>query len=272
MRTCRKLWAFYKRDWQLALTYRVAFLLDVAQTAALFASFFFIGKLFSPMAAHPSLATYGGDYFRFVFVGIAFSGFMSTAQSTVTQAVAFERGHGTLEAILLTRTSMTTVAIGRTLAHLSIFAVKVTLYLLAGVVLLGADLSQANWIALLPILALTVTTFLGLGMVSGGFFLLTREIIPLELVLGWASRFLAGVFFPVTLLPGWLQQISHWLPLTYSLEAIRGSLILGTPLRDLMTELGVLLAFSALLLPVGFLFFQWALVEAKRSGRLSLGD
>ena len=199
-----KLWAFWKRDWQLALTHRYTFLIEIARICALFVSFFFVGRLFTELGPHPALEAYGGDYFRFVFVAVAFGGFMSTALSSVTQTIGFERGNGTLEVILLTPTSFSTVAIGRALSSLVLLTGKVVIYVLIGIFVFGADLSHANWVTAIPVLALTVTTFLGLGLVSGGFFLVTREASPLEPILGWASRFLAGVYFPVAVYPtGW---------------------------------------------------------------------
>ena len=263
-----KLWAFWKRDWQLALTYRYTFLIEIARICALFLSFFFIGRLFTEGAPHPALEAYGGDYFRFVFVAVAFGGFMSAALGGVTNTIAFERSNGTLEAILLTPTSFTTIAIGGTLANVLLLTGKVLLYLLIGILVFRADLSQANWLSTIPVLALTVSTFLGLGLVSGGFFLMAREVSPLEAILGWASRFLAGVYFPVSVLPDWLEQVARWLPLTHTLEALRKALIHGASLQEIGPELTGLLAFSIVLLPVGVVVFRWALRETERLGRL----
>ena len=64
MSIVRKLWAFSKRDWQLALTYRLTFLMEVVRTIGLLLSFFFIGKLFTGTASNALLEPYGGDYFR----------------------------------------------------------------------------------------------------------------------------------------------------------------------------------------------------------------
>jgi len=272
MKLATKLWAFWKRDWQLALTHRYTFLIEIARICALFVSYFFIGRLFTDLGSHPALAAYGGDYFRFVFVAVAFGGFMSTALGSVTQTIAFERGNGTLEVILLTPTSLTTVVVGRALSNVVLLTGKVVIYLLVGVLLFRADLSHANWVTVIPILALTVITFLGLGLISGGFFLVTRETSPLEPIFGWASRFLAGVYFPVSVLPDWLEQVARWLPLTYTLEALRRSLIHGASLQDVRTELLALLVFSLVLLPIGFVVFRRALRKTERLGRLGFED
>ena len=252
----RKLWAFYKRDLQLASTYRFSFFYDLFRTAGLFISFFFIGKLV------------GGDYFRFVLVGIVSSGFMGTALSGLNQTLSFERGHGTLETILLTPTSLTAVAFGKILGELTLVTLKAGSYIFLGSLLFHVDLSQANWVAFTLVTLLTVATFLGLGMISAGFVLVWREVSPLELFFGGISRFLGGVYFPVTVFPNWLKGVASWMPFTYALEAVRKSLIQGFPLAALGQELKALLGFSLFFIPVGYFFFRRAWSEARRQGSL----
>ena len=264
----RKLWAFYKRDWQLARARHFAVLTAPLQIFASLLPFFFIGKIVKGSSLHSSLDGYGGDYFRFVLLGIAFSGFMNTALGGFKRMIAFERGHGTLEAILSTPTSLRAMAVGRTLWDLTGVTVRILVYLLVGSLFFHVNLSRANWAASLPVIALTVGTFLGLGMILAGFSLIWRESAPFEFLLGGSSRFLAGVYFPVAVLPPWLQTFSHFLPFTYSLESVRKSLLEGAPLSVLGRETITLCLFSSLLLPAGWFFFRWSLNQARRQGIL----
>ncbi|MFA5976312.1 MAG: ABC transporter permease [Elusimicrobiota bacterium] len=265
----RKLWAFSLRDWQLAQTYRFTFLFEVVRTLILLLSFYFIGKLVRSSGVHPSLAVYGGDYFRFVLLGIVFSGFMSTALGSVRQTIEFERGHGTLEAILLTPTPLITLVINKTLWDLGMVTAKAVLYLLAGVYFFRVDLSHVYWTSTLVAIALTVSTFFGLGLISAGIHLLIREDSPLDLILEGASRFLGGVYFPVAVLPAPLLALSRWVPLTYALDAIRKSMILGASLQTIRMELLVLAGCSIVLVPIGVICFQSAFKTARRRGILS---
>ena len=263
-----KLWAFYKRDWQLARARPFALFNAFFQIFAGLLPFFFIAKVMQGSAANSPLARYGGDYFRFVLLGIASSRFVSAALGGFKQIIVFERRHGTLEAILTTPTSLMGMTLGRTLWNLTSVTAQAALYLLVGSFFFHADLSQANWAASLPVIVLTVGTFLGLGMILAGFFLIWRESGPLEFLLGGGSRFLGGVYFPVGIFPGWLQRLAQYLPFTHSLEAIRKSLLEGTSLSVLGKEIAILGVFSALLIPTGWLFFRWALAYARRQGTL----
>ncbi len=54
--------------------------------------------------------------------------------------------------------------------------------------------------------------------------------------------FLGGVFVPLATMPEWLQIFARLLPLTYSVEALRASLM-GGAWTTAILDLGVLLAF-----------------------------
>ena len=265
-----KLLAFWKRDCQIEMTYRLAFFIQLGRTITLFLSFFFIGKLFTQNGLPPQLAAYGGNYFQFVFLGITFSNLMTTAAGSLRQMVGSEMSNGTLEVILLTPTPFITLAMGKVWWDLGAIFVKTAGYLLIGAFLFRIDFSQAHWTALLLILSLSAATFLGFGMFSVGFNLITRESNPIEFVFGWLSRFLAGVYFPIAIFPGWLKTLSAYLPLTYTLEAARKSLIGGAMMPGIGREITVLAIFSLILLPTGFFFFSWAFDQARRRGNLSL--
>jgi len=263
-----KLKAFLKRDWELAFISPVSLLFETGQTLAYFLSFFFIGKLLGSGGVPDALAPYGGDYFRFVLVGITFSLFMTTALHSVSRTLDFERSHGTLEAILLTPTSFTSLALSKAGWDFGGVIVKSTLYLIAGALLFHVRLNTGQWLPAAIAMTLTTLIFLGLGLISAGLTLLLREANPLESVLGWISRFFAGVYFPIAVLPSSLRKFAAWLPFTDALEAVRHSLIQGIPGGFVKGELLELFGFSAALLPVGILFFEWAFKRARRQGRL----
>ena len=264
----RKLWAFYKRDWQIAATNRFRIFHMFGSVIASLAGLYFVGKLLRAGGENPYLKAYGGDYFRFVLLGIITSGLMGTALRSFTQMIHSERGHGTLEMILLTPTSLTAMALGKTLWDLTRVVIRVAVLLLLGSLLFHADFSKANWLALILAGTLTAGIFLGIGMITAGLSLLWRESAPFETLFHGISQFLAGVYFPVEIIPSWLQTASHLLPLTHSLRLIRRTLIEGISLSAVGKELAILSGFFLVCLPLGFLFFRWALTEARRQGSL----
>ena len=67
----KKAAAFIKRDFLTEISYKSSFLMNVIGIFFSAFTFFFIAKLFGKAAA-PHLQEYGGDYFPFVLIGIAF--------------------------------------------------------------------------------------------------------------------------------------------------------------------------------------------------------
>jgi ABC-2 type transport system permease protein len=76
---------------------------------------------------------------------------------------------------------------------------------------------------------------------------------------------LACIYYPVSVLPGWLQYVAWALPPTYVFEGMRALLIDHTFRADLMLDS---LALNAVLFVASFVIFLALLRSAKRHGSL----
>ena len=85
----------------------------------------------------------------------------------------------------------------------------------------------------------------------------------------WAAVFIlmpvSGVYYPVSVLPHWLQVIAWGLPPAYVFEGMRAILAEKTVHWDMM---GIAFALSAVYLVVGFQIFQWFFRASRRAGTL----
>jgi ABC-2 type transport system permease protein len=85
----------------------------------------------------------------------------------------------------------------------------------------------------------------------------------------WAAVFIlmpvSGVYYPISVLPDWLQAIAYGLPTSYVFEGMRSILADGVVHWDLLV-----LAFglSVVYLVVGFQVFQWFFRLSRRAGSL----
>jgi ABC-2 type transport system permease protein len=80
---------------------------------------------------------------------------------------------------------------------------------------------------------------------------------------------LGGVYFPLQVLPHWVQILSQFIPFTHALEGLRQAVLLGKGLGELSFQVMVLSAFAVVLLPLSLAFFAWVVRQAKRLGTLS---
>lgn len=264
-----KIWAFIKRDALQAVSYKMGF---VGQFFGIFfgvATFFFISKVVGTGAAQ-YLTKYRGDYFAFAIVGMAFNSFLGVGLSSLAGIIRREQLQGTLEAMLVTRTPLSLIIFSSALWNFGFTSFRVLVYVLTGYFLFGMNLnfSLEGLLAGLLILLVTLLSFMGIGMISASFILIFKEGNPLDFLMGASSGLLGGVFYPIAVLPLWLQPFSKLLPITYGIEGFRKALLVRATFQDILPELSVLTIFLVILLPLGLISFSYAVKYAKKEGTL----
>lgn len=78
----------------------------------------------------------------------------------------------------------------------------------------------------------------------------------------------AGVYYPLSVLPLPLQVLGRAVPLTYTLDGMRQSLVFGKGLDAVAGDILLLVLLGFVLVPVGLLVFALAERRAKRLGLL----
>lgn len=262
-----RLGAFLRRDLREALSYKFTFVSSLAGILLSTATFYFVAKLVPPGA--PSLAPYGGDYFSFAVVGVAFSSLLGIFQAGLPSVIRNAQVSGTLEAVLVTPASVPTVLVGSSLYSFVFQTLRTILHLAVAVVVFGMVLGPVNWAGVAAVFALTALAFLSVGMLSASFILVYKLGNPFGWLLGGVSGLLGGMVFPVALLPPWLRWASSLLPVTYALDGMRRALLAPTGLAALVPDIVALAVFDAVLLPLSLLLFRAAVRKAKRAGTLS---
>lgn len=260
--------AFLRRDLTSELSYKLAFFLQFFRVFFSIAVFYFIAKMMGG-ADIPQLRPYGGDYFSFVLIGIAFSGYLGVGLSAFSRSLRKAQTTGTLEAMLSTPTKLSTVVISSSLWSYLLTTFQVLVYLGVGGLFLGVDLSGANVGAALLILALTIISFSSLGILAASFIMVLKRGDPVTWLFSAVSGLLGGVYYPIEILPGWLKVLSALLPVSYSLRGMRLALLEGASFKVLRLDLLVLLAFSVVLVPLSLAAFRYAVGRAKIDGSLA---
>jgi len=264
----RKMAAFLIRDFLVDVSYPFAFVWQWGSILFNLTTFYFLGRLLAGAAA-PYLGPYGGGYFPFVFVGLALAAFQDVGLSAVSQTISYGMYTGTLEAMLLTPTSISTVVFSSVLYQFFSALLTILIYVGFGAGFFGVPLGQANLPAAAVLLLLALTAHLPLGILSASFILVFKRGDPFTVILGKLTILLAGVYFPLQVLPQWVQTISWLLPFTHALEGLRQAVLLGQGLRAVAPQIAILLGFTVLLLPLSLAAFAWAVRQAKRLGTLS---
>lgn len=248
--------------------YRAAFFIRLLGFVSVVGTLLFLSR-FVGAAVNPHLAGYAGDYLGFVVIGALAAEFQQVGVSGLAGRIRIAQMMGTLEAEVATPAPPWMALGAPPFYEFAVSAGRSAVYLLGAKLLLGLDLSRANWLSLALAVPLIVLAFSGLGLVAAGTTMLARRLNPVATILQSLSFLLSGVVYPVSILPSWLRRVGQFLPLTHALGALRGALLSGAGPAAIGESLLALAAFAAVLAPVGAAVFVFALRRARADGSLS---
>jgi ABC-2 type transport system permease protein len=262
-RHARAILALIRRDFQIRRSYRVAFVLDLGLGFLNLLIYFFISRTF--VDAQTEQLGGAPSYFAFALVGIALTSVIQAAATEVSTVLRQEQLTGTLEALVTQPISPAQLVLG--LAALpSIYAMlRVALYLAIAALWLDVDFGQASWGGFLAVLTATAAAMVGIGILSCAVVLLVKrgEIIVGMVIFGMGL--LGGAFFPVSVLPGWVEILGRVVPTRFAFDGARSAIFTGGDWSD---DVAFLLLFAALVVPLSLLLFRQALAAARRTGSL----
>lgn len=265
----RKVPAFLRRDLLVMLSYRVAFVSDLLHIGVQAVLFSFVAKLVDSS----QLPVYGGShasYMEFVMIGVVLSTVSGLLLQRVATAIRGEQLMGTLEALLVTPVAPTTVQAGSVAFDLLFIPIRMGALLLAVALVFGLGFEESGVAPSLVVLAAFVPFIWGLGLVSAAGIVTFRRGVGLVGVAMGALGLVSGAFFPLSLLPDWLQPLAELNPIAVAIESVREALIGGAGWSAIGPDLIAVAPLSALSLFLGVVAFRAALAREHRRGTLGV--
>lgn len=179
-------------------------------------------------------------------VGILLTITMTLITST---AIVKERERGTLEQLIVTPISRTSLMLGKLVPFVLVGYVQMSVILALGV--LFFDIPIRGSLVLLYSLALVfIVASLGVGLLISTVARSQVQAMQLSFFFMLPNILLSGYIFPRAAMPEPAQWVGAALPLTWFLDILRGVLLKGVDMRDLWTQLGVLSGSALVLLVV----------------------
>jgi ABC-2 type transport system permease protein len=204
-----------------------------------------------------------------LLIGAVMWAYLGTVFEILTETVAWERWEGTIE-----YTFMAPLARPMHLAGMGLFAIGFGLLqavLLFGVVatFFDLELAQADFVAALVVLAVASVSFVGIGMMTAVLPLISPEKgTQLGFIAQGILLVVSGVYYPVEILPRWMEWLAVVSPATYALEGTRDAILEGAGVAALWDDLWPLLVIGAVSIPLGLEVFRRGELYAKRHGKL----
>jgi ABC-2 type transport system permease protein len=137
-------------------------------------------------------------------------------------AVVLEKQTGTFERLLAAPVSFFTILLGKALAGFFFGLVLAAVILVP--LALASGIAVANPVLVFVAIAFSSLTFSALGVLVSAYAKWVPEAQMLSNFLRFPMAFLSGAFVSLELMPTQLQVVARFLPLTYSVEALRISM------------------------------------------------
>jgi ABC-2 type transport system permease protein len=114
-----------------------------------------------------------------------------------------------------------------------------------------------SWALLAFIVLLGAMTFVSLGYVIASFAPTEDSASQLVSILQFPLMFLSGIFFAIDSMPGWLQAVARFMPLTYLGDALRQVMVGGVPFAPLPVDIAVLVGLTVTFFGISARYFRW---------------
>jgi ABC-2 type transport system permease protein len=268
-RTLRQAWAFMFRGYHLTRRYLSWVIVFNFYALTGSAAVALIG-----VAAHDHRLTLT------LVVGALLWNFLSILYTEIAMSVAYERWEGTLEYTFMAPVPRLVHLAGLSLYALASSVVNTTTVLLGLMLFTDLTIRGANLVGVAVVLLASTLAFVGLGVMAAALPVLSPERgAEATHIFQGALLLISGVYYPVDVLPAWLQPLAALSPATYTLAACRRlagvddpattpSRLAGAPLSAVTFELTVLVAMGLVLVPLGLWVFGRVERWAKHTGRL----
>ena len=204
-----------------------------------------------------------------LLIGAVIWAYLGMIFEILTETVAWERWEGTIEYTFMAPLSRPVHLTGMGLFAIAYGLVRSVLLFAVVAFFFDLSLPGANFAAALVVLAVASISFVGIGMMTSVLPLISPEKgTQLGFIAQGILLVVSGVYYPVTVLPEWMQWLSTISPATYALDGVRDAILEGDGLPELVDEIWPLLLIGAISIPVGLAVFGLGERHAKRHGKL----
>ncbi len=171
------------------------------------------------------------------------------------RSVVGEKREGSLTRVFLTPTSNTTILSG-TLIFYVLFELCRAAFLIAVAILLFNIKIEGSLALIGLILIIYICISTAVGMILSSMVKTEPQYMALAMVVSMPTMFLAGAFFPIQSMPSYLQGIAAFIPATYAGDALRGVMVKGFSITEILFPVSILLLFLAILILILFKVFK----------------
>jgi ABC-2 type transport system permease protein len=265
----RKVPAFFRRDLIVLFSYRFAFVGDWVNLILQVVVFYFVGQMIDPNDL-PVVRGVRVSYMEYVVVGIALTSFVQVSLGRVISVIRGEQMMGTLEALVVTPTTLTTLQLGSVAYDLVYIPIRIALFLAFASVAFDVHIVLSGLAPAAGILLFFIPFVWGLGALGAAGVMTFRRGAGFVGIGLTVLTIASGTYFPITLLPPWLEWIARHNPITLALAGTRLALLGGAGWEAVLPAIQVLAPVALITISVGVFALRGAVRRERRLGTLGL--
>jgi ABC-2 type transport system permease protein len=255
--------AVVTRDFKTALSYRVRFVTQLLSAFFSLTLFYYISRLVRVGAFESPDA-----YYAFVVVGLISLQVLNSTLMTPPNSIRQQLVAGTFERIVLSPFGAV-AGVASSLVFPFVYALTTGLAMLGFASLVfDVPVEWATAPLVIPLAVLGALSFAPFGLLLLAVVLVVKEALGGATFIVAAISLIAGLYFPVTLLPDWIEWTSDVQPFTPALDLMRNALV-GTPLSEsVWLSLAKLAGFAAALVPLSVLALKAGVNAGRKRGTI----
>ncbi len=271
----RVAFALLKRGFQAFTSYKLQLFFILLNVPLYILIFYIVGKPFVKMMFSSMtgvMLDYGGyDFVSFIFVALIAWPILWAGYDISARGIRYEQYTGMLEILVSTKYGVKVLPFSYLILGMLGSAFSSMGALAAFVYLLDLEVNITNPQAMLGLVSVAVISMLtmwGLGLLFSGLTVLYKQLGPASSILKIFLQAFCGIYVPVEILPEYMRPISKILPLTYSFNAVRASLITGESMLAYWKDSLALFGFCIFMVFTGYMMFNWLVNRARRLGSI----
>lgn len=207
------------------------------------------------------------DFTGYIVVGATIWMWQNVVLWNVGGGLRQEQIFGTLESNWMTPTWRFSYLLGNGVSQMAMMVVMLTLAAVEFNLFLGVQYNGSLWLVLLTIL-LAVLPIYGIGFVFASLVIYAKEANAFVFLVRGIVMVFAGVTYPVSITPMWMQTVSKWIPQSYIMSAFRKAALGGADFNALKGEFTAIIGFGIFWLITGYLTFKWMEKKTHRTGSI----
>ena len=205
----------------------------------------------------------------YLLIGAVIWAYLGIIFEILTETVSWERWEGTIEYTFMAPLARPVHLFGMG-GYAVLYGVVRAVRLFAIVAFFfDASMPEANFLSAMVVLLMASLSFIGIGMMTAVLPLISPEKgAQLGFIAQGILLVVSGVYYPVEILPGWMQTLANFSPATYALEGIRAAILEGAGVGEQWTNIWKLLGLGVASTVIGLWVFGIGETYAKRHGKL----